>query len=168
MALIYFYIMYRSGDVETRKKVLWLLEFTLASLVLKVVWLAVRAVLHDRSSETLSVVVLVLLDSARSVAQVFCLCMAVFWAGAISPTLVIRKTFVYGITVALLLFVYATTEAFVTNLLVDKIGINNSFANALLGTVLALCFHPIKNRLESMLRRFGFRSGHSSQVTGQF
>lgn len=39
--------------------------------------------------------------------------MAAFYARAISPTLVIRKTFVYGVTVALLLFAYATMEAFV-------------------------------------------------------
>ena len=46
-------------------------------------------------------------------------------------------------------------EAFVANLLVDKIGVSNSFANALLGTVLALAFHPIKNRMEHALRRLG-------------
>jgi hypothetical protein len=46
-------------------------------------------------------------------------------------------------------------EAFVANLLVDKIGVSNSFANALLGTVLALAFHPIKNRMEHTLKRIG-------------
>ena len=154
IGLTYFYIMYRSGDVETRRKVLWLFELTLLSLVLKVLLLAADAVLQHGNSETLRVVVSVLLDSARSLAQVFCISMAVFYAGAISPALVIRKTFVYGVTVALLLFAYATMEAFVANLLVDKIGVSNSFANALLGTVLALAFHPIKNRMENSLRRF--------------
>lgn len=158
MSLIYFYIMYRSGDVEVRRKVLWFLELPILSLVLKVLLLAARAVLHERSSETLPIVISVLLDSARLVAQLFCVCMAVFYAGAISPALVIRKTFVYGVTVALLLFTYATVEAFVANFLVDKIGVSNSFANAMLGTVLALAFHPIKNRLEHALRRFQFAS----------
>jgi hypothetical protein len=78
-----------------------------------------------------------------------------FYAGAISPALVIRKTFVYGATIALLLFTYATVEAFVANLLVDVIGVSDRFANALLGTVLALAFHPIKNRMEHALRHFG-------------
>ena len=155
MGLIYFYIMYRSGDVVTRRKVLWLLELALVSLVLKALRLGVGAVLHDSSSEALRVVISVVLDSARSVAQAFCICMAVFYAGAISPALVIRKTFVYGVTVALLLFTYSTVEAFVANLLVDKIGVSDRFANALLGTVLALAFHPIKNRLEYALRRVG-------------
>ena len=42
-----------------------------------------------------------------------------FYAGAISPVFVIRKTFIYGTTAALLLFTYATVEAFLVNLLVD-------------------------------------------------
>lgn len=157
IGLIYFHIMYRSADVETRRKVLWFFELTLVSLVIKLLREGVYAVLPSNSSETLRVTVWVLFSGVMCAAQVFCLCMAVFYAGAISPTLVIRKTFVYGITVALLLFIYATAEAFLANLLVDKIGVSNSFANALLGSVLALAFHPIKNRMEHGLRRFGSR-----------
>jgi ABC-type Fe3+-siderophore transport system permease subunit len=81
--------------------------------------------------------------------------MAAFYARAISPTLVIRKTFVYGVTVALLLFAYATMESCVANPLADKIGLSNSFANAMLGTVLALAFQPTKNRMEHALKRVG-------------
>ena len=155
MALIYFYINYRSGDADTRRKVLWFFELTLALLVMNLLRHGIQAVLPNNTSETVRVLVSALYYAAYSVALVFCVCMAVFYAGAISPTLVIRKTFVYGITVALLLFVYATAEAFVANLLVEKIGVSNSFANALLGTVLALAFHPIKNRMEHALKRLG-------------
>ena len=76
-----------------------------------------------------------------------------FYAGAISPALVIRKTFVYGATAALLLFAYATVEAYVVNLLVDVTGINDRFASALLGALFGLAFHSIKNRMEHLLRR---------------
>jgi hypothetical protein len=155
MALIYFYIMYRSGDAETRRKVLWFLELTLALLVLNLLRQSIYAILPNNGWETLRTIISAVYYAAFSLAQVFCVCMAVFYAGAISPALVIRKTFVYGVTVALLLFTYATMEAFVANLLVDKIGVSNSFANALLGTVLALAFHPIKNRMEHALKRLG-------------
>jgi hypothetical protein len=47
---------------------------------------------------------------------------------------------VYGVAAALLLFIHATVEAFVVNILVAKSGINDQFASALLGTVLALAF----------------------------
>ena len=165
LSLIYFYINYRAGDVETRKKVLWFFELCLLSFVVRLVWISVHFVLSGKSLETLDAVTSVILYSIYAVGQLFCVCMAVFYAGAISPTLVIRKTFVYGVTVALLLFAYATMEAFVANLLVDKIGVSNSFANALLGTVLALAFHPIKNRMEHGLKRFGSRATPPEPVT---
>jgi hypothetical protein len=155
MGVIYFYIMYRSGNVETRRKVLWFFELTLFLLVINLLRRGIYAVLPNNSSETLRVIILAVYHAVFSVAQLFCVCMAVFYAGAISPALVIRKTFVYGVTAALLLFAYATAEAFVTNFLTDKIGVSNSFANALLGTVLALAFHPIKNRMEHALKRLG-------------
>ena len=155
MALIYFYINYRSGDVETRRKVLWFFELSLALLVVNLLRHSIQAVLPNNSSETLHVIISAVYHAAFSVILVFCVCMAVFYAGAISPALVIRKTFVYGVTAALLLFTYATAEAFLVNLLVDKTAISDRFANALLGTVLALAFHPIKNRMEHALRRLG-------------
>jgi hypothetical protein len=158
LGLLYFYVSYRSGDVETRAKVLWFFEAALATLVFGLVYAGVRAVLHGSGSPTLSVVLSVLLYSVNFLAQVVCISAAVFYAGAVSPTLVIRKTFVYGATAALLLFIYATVEAFIVNVLVDKLGVNDRFAGAFLGTVLALTFHPIKNRMDHALRRFGSRA----------
>jgi hypothetical protein len=155
IALVYFYINYRSGDVETRRKVLWFFELTLGLLVINLLRHGIQAVLPNHSSETVHVIITAVYYAAFSVILVFCPCMAVFYAGAVSPALVIRKTFVYGITAALLLFTYATIEAFVVNILVARTGINDQFASALLGTVLALAFHPIKNRMEHGLRRLG-------------
>jgi len=170
LALVYFYINYRSGDAETRRKVLWFFELTLALLVINLLRHGVLAVLPNHTSETVHVIIIAVYYAAFSVILVFCPCMALFYAGAISPALVIRKTFVYGVTVALLLFTYATVEAFITNVLVDKIGVSNSFAGALLGTVLALAFHPIRTWIENALKRFGSRaalevSGHKSAVS---
>jgi hypothetical protein len=156
MGLLYFYVMYRSGDVEMRRKVLWFFEAALTTLVLGLLAEGVRAVLHGTGSPTLRVVLSVFINSANSLALVICICAAVFYAGAISPAFVIRKTVIYGATTALLLFTYATVEAFLVNLLVDVTGIGDRFASALLGTLFGLAFHPIKNRLEHSLRRFGW------------
>jgi hypothetical protein len=92
-------------------------------------------------------------NAANCLALVICISAAVFYAGAISPALVIRKTFIYGMTAALLLFTYAIVEAFLVNLLVDVTSISDRFASALLGTLFGLAFHPIKNRMEHALRR---------------
>jgi hypothetical protein len=155
VVVIYFHIQYRSGDVETRKKVLWFFEFFLGWFVFILLRFGVQAVLPKDSPETLRAVVSVFFNTAGKIVPLFCICMAVFYAGAISPALVIRKTFVYGVTAALLLFTYATLEAFVVNILVARTGINDQFASALLGAVLALAFHPMKNRTEHGLRRLG-------------
>ena len=153
MALSYFYINYRSGDVETRRKVLWFFELCLALFVINLLRHGIQAVLPNNSSQTVHVIITAVYYAAFSVILVFCPCMAVFYAGAISPALVLRKTFVYGVTAALLLFTYATVEAFVVNVIVAKTGINDQFASALLGTFLALAFHPIKSWMENTLRR---------------
>ncbi len=155
VGLIFIYIMYRSGDLETRRKVLWFFEMALASLIIGLLLQGVRAVLHDTGSPTLRLSIFVLLICANYLIYVICICSAVFYSGAISPALVIRKTFVYGVTTALLLFTYATVETFLVNFLVDKTGISDRFASTLLGTVLALAFHPIKNKMEHALRRLG-------------
>jgi hypothetical protein len=154
MGLVYFYVTYRVSDVQTRRKVLWFFEAALATLVIGLVAEGVNAVLHGTGSPTLRVVLSVFINSAKCLAQVICISAAVFYAGAISPALVIRKTFIYGATAALLLFTYATLEAFLVNFLVDVAGIGDRFASALLGTLFGLAFHPIKNRMEHALRRY--------------
>jgi hypothetical protein len=152
MGLVYFYVMYRSGDAETRSKVLWFFEAALATLVISLIAEGVRAVLHGSGTPTLRVVLSVVIYSLNCLALVVCIFTAVFYAGAMSPALVIRKTFIYGATAALLLFGYAIVEAYVVNLLVEVAGISDHFASALLGTLFGLAFHPIKNRMEHLLR----------------
>jgi len=155
IGLVYFYVMYRSGDVETRRKVLWFFEAALATFVIGLIGEGVNAVLHGTGSATLRIVLSGFINAANCLAQVICISAAVFYAGAVSPALVIRKTFIYGMTAALLLFTYAIVEAFLVNLLVDVTAISDRFASALLGTLFGLAFHPIKNRMEHALRRFG-------------
>jgi hypothetical protein len=155
IGLLYFYVTYRASDVETRRKVLWFFEAALATLVIGLVVDGVNAVLHGTGSPTLRVVLSIFINSAKCLAQVICISAAVFYAGAISPALVIRKTFIYGATAALLLFTYAIVEAFLVNLLVDVTSISDRFASALLGTLFGLAFHPIKNRMEHALRHLG-------------
>src|SRR5438045_8678262 len=55
MGVVYFYVMYRSGDVETRQKVLWFFEAALVTLVISLVADGINAVLHGTGSPTLPV-----------------------------------------------------------------------------------------------------------------
>jgi hypothetical protein len=128
IGVLYFYVSYRSGDAEARSKVLWFFEAAFASLILSLIAESVRAVLHDSGSPTVRVVLSVLIYSLNYIALVVCISAAVFYAGAISPALVIRKTFIYGATAALLLFGYAIVESYVVNLVVEVAGISDRSA----------------------------------------
>ena len=83
-----------------------------------------------------------------------CFAAAVFYAGAISPALIIRKTLVYGATVGLLLFLFAVVEIYVAHSLIHALHINDRFATAVLGALFGLAFHPLKHRIEHFLKRF--------------
>jgi hypothetical protein len=56
-----------------------------------------------------------------------CIIAAVFYASAISPALVVRKTMVYGVTIASLLFAFASVEAFLAERLVDWLDVTDHF-----------------------------------------
>jgi len=86
--------------------------------------------------------------------MVICFAAAVFYAGAITPALIIRKTLVFGATVGLLLFLFAVAEIYIAHMLIHALHVNDSFVSAILGAVFGLAFHPLKHRIEHSLKRF--------------
>ena len=91
---------------------------------------------------------------ASGLIMVICFAAAVFYAGAISPALIVRKTLVYGATVGLLLFLFAVVEIYVAHSLIHALHVNDRFASAVLGAIFGLAFHPLKHRIEHFLKRF--------------
>jgi hypothetical protein len=156
----YFYKSYRTGDADVRRKVLWFLAMVIAAAALTIVAQAVRFVLGTGAPETLRLVVGVSLFSLNSLAIIGCLSAAVFYAGAMSPSLVIRKTVVYGATTALLLFVFATVEVFLHHQIVHLLDVTDTFASSLLGGAFGLTFHPVKHYFEHLLKRY--QGGHEA------
>ena len=151
LGIIYFYINYRGSDAEGRHKVLWFLAAAIATAAITLILIAVVAALGDGGSETLRMVIGVTLRSLQSIAVLGCIAAAVFYVGAISPSLVIRKTMVYGMTTALLLFIFASVEVFLHHQLVHWLGVTDTFASSLIGGVFGLAFHPVKHYLEHLL-----------------
>jgi hypothetical protein len=91
-----------------------------------------------------------------------CFAAAVFYAGAISPSLVIRKTVVYGLTTALLLFVFATGEVFLHHQLVHLLHVTDTLASSLIGGVFGLTFHPVKHYFEHLLAKVQGRHAYQA------
>ena len=153
LGIAYFYKSYRSGDADDRRKVLWFLAMAIAAAVLTIVSWTAKLVLGDDAPETLRLIVGVTLFSLNALAITVCFAAAVFYAGAISPSLVIRKTVVYGLTTALLLFVFATVEVFLHHQIVHFLHVTDTFASSVIGGVFGLTFHPVKHYFEHLLAK---------------
>ena len=153
LGITYFYKSYRSGDIDVRRKVLWFLAMAIAAAALTIVAWAVKLALGEEASETLRLIVGVSVFSLNELTVVVCLAAAVFYAGAISPSLVIRKTVVFGLTTSLLLFVFATVEVFIHHQLVHFLHVTDTLASSLIGGVFGLTFHPVKHYFEHLLAK---------------
>jgi hypothetical protein len=160
LAIAFFYISYRTGDADVRRKVLWFLAVAILTAVFTIVTAATKLVLGNDAPENLLLIVGVGLFSLNSLSIICCVFAAVFYAGAISPSLVIRKTVVYGLTTALLLFVFATVEVFIHHQLVHFLHVTDTLASSLIGGVFGLTFHPVKHYFEHLLQRFQGRHAH--------
>jgi hypothetical protein len=151
-AIAFFYIKYRTGDADVRRKVLWFLAVAILAAVFTILAVAAKLVLGNDAPENLRLIVGVGLFSLSSLSIIWCVSAAVFYAGAISPSLVIRKTVVYGLTTALLLFVFATVEVFIHHQLVHFLHVTDTLASSLIGGAFGLTFHPVKHYFELRFR----------------
>ena len=142
------------GDVEARHKVLWFFEAALAAAITTIIAGAIDLTMGDSMTPNVRAVIQLVFNILNGLIMVICFAAAVFYAGAISPALIVRKTLVYGATVALLLFLAAVVEIYVAHSLIHALHVNDSFVSAVLGAIFGLAFHPLKHRIEHSLKRF--------------
>jgi len=154
IGIVYFYITLRGSDVDARHKVLWFFEAALAAAITTIAAGALDLTLPHSITPDFRAVIQLILDIATGLIMVVCLAAAVFYAGAISPALIIRKTLVYSATVALLIFLFAVIEIYVAHSVIHALHVNDRFASAVLGAIFGLAFHPLKQRIERFLKRF--------------
>jgi len=152
--IVYFYITLRGPDLEAGHKVLWFFEAALAAAITAIFAGAIDLALGESLTHDAHAVIQLIFNIASGLTMVVCFAAAVFYAGAISPALIVRKTLVYGATVALLLFLFAVIEIYVAHSLIHALHVNDRFASAVLGAIFGLAFHPLKHRIEHFLKRF--------------
>jgi hypothetical protein len=105
-------------------------------------------------SPELREVLQLIVSIANALAMVICFAAAVFYAGAVTPALIVHKTLVYGAPVAALLFLFAAVEVCIVESLVHALHVDDRFASAFLGALFGLGFHPLRHRIGHSLRRF--------------
>jgi hypothetical protein len=141
--------------------VLWFLALAVSAAVISLIIMAVVVALGANGSELLRLVLSVTLNLLENLAQLVCVAAAVFYAGAISPSLVIRKTVVFGLTTSLLLFVFASVEVFLHHQIVHLLHVTDTLASSLIGGAFGLTFHPVKHYLEGLIQKvFGRKAAH--------
>jgi hypothetical protein len=163
--LLFFYITLRGADADARRKVLWFFEAALAAALISMLAGAIDLAFGDSLAADARAVIQLVLGIVTSLVMVACFAAAVFYAGAISPALIVRKTLVYGATVALLLFLAAVVEIYVAHTLIHALHVNDRLATAVLGALFGLAFHPLKHRIEHSLRRFAPRDVINERAT---
>ena len=152
--IVYFYITLRGPDVEARHKVLWFFEAAIAAAITTIAAGALDLTLGQSMTPGARAVIQLIFNIVNGLVMVICFAAAVFYAGAISPALIVRKTLVYGATVALLLFLAAVVEIYIAHSLIHALHVNDRFASAVLGAIFGFAFHPLKHRIEHFLKRF--------------
>jgi hypothetical protein len=152
--ILNFYITLRGPDADARRKVLWFFEAALAAAIITIIAGALSLAIGDSLTPAASAVINLILRIVNGLVVVTCFAAAVFYAGAISPALVVRKTLVYGATVALLLFLFAVVEIYVAHSIIHALHVDDRLASAILGAIFGLAFHPLKQRIEHFLKRF--------------
>jgi hypothetical protein len=152
--ILYFYITLRGSDVVARHKVLWFFEAALAAAIITMFAGALDLALGNSLRPDVRAVVQLIFNIATGLTMVICFATAVFYAGAMSPALIVRKTLVFGATVALLLFLFAVVEIYVAHSIIHALNVSDRFASSVLGAIFGLAFHPLKRRIEHFLKRF--------------
>jgi len=152
--ILFFYITLRGADVEARHKVLWFFEAALAAAIITMFAGALDLALGESMTPDVRAVMQLIFRIATGLTIVVCLATAVFYAGAMSSALIVRKTLVFGATVGLLLFLSAVVEIYVAHSLIHALHVSDRFASAVLGAIFGLAFHPLKHRIEHFMKRF--------------
>jgi hypothetical protein len=152
--ILFFYITLRGSDVEARHKVLWFFEAAIAAAITTIIAGALGLALPNSTTPGVRAVIQLIFNIANGLIMVVCFAAAVFYAGAISPALIVRKTLVYGATVALLLFLAAVVEIYIAHSVIHALHVDDRFASAVLGATFGLAFHPLKQRIEHFMKRF--------------
>jgi class 3 adenylate cyclase len=83
-----------------------------------------------------------------------CILLSMFYKGAIDPNLLIRKSTVYTVIAIFMTMVFIGAEGVITSQAVVHLGMPTQSGAVIAGTVTALAFGPVRNRVEIKTNQF--------------
>lgn len=144
-------INYRVNNKFGRKKIYWLLLGALCLLLGRIIIISSTA-LYDFMGMSNIMIVGIVRSSVWALANaglITCLLLAIFYHGALDSRLVFRRTVAVSTGIGLLLFMFATLENFVSNIIVETLGVKRNLIQSIFGGILALIFKPLHRQLNN-------------------
>ena len=154
LGLAFLRVYLRVGNKVVRRRVMWIVQTSFFFLAMFFAIYALLSLLQSAGAGAearswLYVVLCVPLGIGGCAS----LAMAVFGAGAVNPTLVLRSTVVYGATIGLLLFVLNVIASVAVDSATNAFGLNDRLVAATLGALAGLLLEPLAKVLRALLER---------------
>jgi hypothetical protein len=151
LGAVYWFVQARTGDPLTSRQVAWFAQGVLAFLILWIIGIALRQLIgSDASGAGLWLRIAVGYVSAIMLVVAFAI--GIFRAGAVSPDLVLRATFIYGLLATVLLLALHAILDFALDDVAEALGLSDRIVAALMGAMLALALEPLAHWLRSRMR----------------
>jgi hypothetical protein len=154
LGLAFLWVSLRVGNRIVRRRVTWILQTSLFFLAMfsaifaLLSWLQSAGVgLEARVGVYLALCVPLGIGGCASLA------MAVFGAGAVNPTLVLRSTVVYGAAISLLLFALNVITSVLVDSATKAFGLSDRFVAATLGALAGVLLQPFAKAIRNVLER---------------
>lgn len=139
--------LYRAADAEGRRCVLWLAQGMVAFTVVAALQVALTVLVHVTPIHIPIPGWEYWLRLAALFAGLLFLAVAVFYRGALDPTLVLRRTALYGLAGVSLVFVFTAIEDITSSWLAERLGLGRSAGSWIAGGVVALLLGPLHEAL---------------------
>jgi hypothetical protein len=149
----YWYAHYRVGTPKARRRVMWVLQTASVFAMLYLIALAVNQLLDSSGAQALRPYVAIGYNLVAAVAACGSLMMAVFGAGAVNPSLVVRTTVAYGAAITMLLSLLNVIVSVLVDSAVGALGLSDRLISAIFGALAGLMLEPVANWLRFLLER---------------
>jgi len=95
-----------------------------------------------------------ILFTVTLISIIICCLMTIYFTDLLDATLVLRKTFLYGSLVLILLIFFGSMEHYVIHNLAEWLHLENNVISSILAGLTGLLFHPLKEKLSHWIKHF--------------
>jgi len=156
---------YLTGTEGERSKIYWLLTGALILLLGRVSILAGTLLISWLDIPDFTLLATSVVVPAVGVLRLFawtvsvslmivCILLAIFYRGAISPEMVIRRTAIASAGIGLLFFTFGVFVNYVSAVVVETLDLEETLVEAVAATLIALSFRPLDKWLTRLTDRF--------------